>query len=464
MADWNLPTVTSGYINFVAEMNNKFVDAATLQNGSPINLPENTIRYNRSINLFQEWIAGNWVNKVLSVAGGGTGSTTPGGVVTNLGLGSMALQNSNAVNITGGSITGISFDISSVTTGVLPLARGGTGASLALAGYGEVLMSSGASVVFATGVNITSLNASALTIGTVPAARLTGVGLLASTQTWTGGNTFYNTESGALTSRHTYAVINWFAEGSPVDQKWMRVIYNQGNFGFQVSHDAGGIYSEVFNVGYNSVVTCYGGAIHNLNGSNITLGTVPTARLGSGVANAGTFLRGDSTWQAIDVGSGGGGEPIPSGLIAMFDTNCPAGWTRYSQLDNRFPLGSSGAGGVGGSNTHSHQFDVTSGGGGSHDHSFGGSFNGSGSGSGNFGGNTGGPSQTSGVDAGSSFGAAQDAHTHGFAVAVNLNVNVTTNIDGRTGAGGDHTHRIAGGTNGADHTPPYFTMVFCRKN
>lgn len=37
----------------------------------------------------------------------------------------------------------------------------------------------------------------------------------------------------------------------------------------------------------------------NLNASALSVGTVPTARLGSGAANATSFLRGDSTWQVI---------------------------------------------------------------------------------------------------------------------------------------------------------------------
>jgi hypothetical protein len=41
----------------------------------------------------------------LAVANGGTGSTTQAGARTSLGLGTMATQNSNAVSITGGSIS-----------------------------------------------------------------------------------------------------------------------------------------------------------------------------------------------------------------------------------------------------------------------------------------------------------------------------------------------------------------------
>lgn len=58
----------------------------------------------------------------LLIAAGGTGSSTALGARTNLGLGSMALQNSSSVTITGGSITGIT---------PLDVAAGGTGASTA---------------------------------------------------------------------------------------------------------------------------------------------------------------------------------------------------------------------------------------------------------------------------------------------------------------------------------------------
>lgn len=43
-----------------------------------------------------------------------------------------------------------------------------------------------------------------------------------------------------------------------------------------------------------------------------------------------------------------------SGMIAMFDSSCPTGWTRYSELDGRFPRGDSEAnvGSTGGSNEY----------------------------------------------------------------------------------------------------------------
>ena len=62
------------------------------------------------------------VDGVVQVEHGGTGGTTPAAARQNIGCGSMAVQNKNTVDITGGTVTGIT-DIT--------VADGGTGASTA---------------------------------------------------------------------------------------------------------------------------------------------------------------------------------------------------------------------------------------------------------------------------------------------------------------------------------------------
>jgi hypothetical protein len=44
---------------------------------------------------------------------------------------------------------------------------------------------------------------------------------------------------------------------------------------------------------------------------------------------------------------------IPQGMIALFASNCPVGWNRFSALDNAFPMGSPTYGATGGSATSS---------------------------------------------------------------------------------------------------------------
>jgi len=61
-------------------------------------------------------------------------------------------------------------------------------------------------------------------------------------------------------------------------------------------------------------------------------------------------------YSAADLMAGG----VPSGMIAMFDTSCPGGWTRFTALDNRFPMGG-GYGATGGSSSHTHTARVSSG-------------------------------------------------------------------------------------------------------
>jgi len=175
MADWNQPTNLSDYQSGILPvLKGRDEDSATLFLNPGNNIPTGSIRYLRSGDKLQEWNGTAWVDKVLSISGGGTGAANVAAARTALGLGTMAVQNNNAVNITGGSITGTSIDVANLT-GTLPLVRGGTGASLALGAAGSHLQSNGSTVVFSNdGSQLAALNASNLATGTVPQARLPG--------------------------------------------------------------------------------------------------------------------------------------------------------------------------------------------------------------------------------------------------------------------------------------------------
>jgi len=248
------------------------------------------------------------------------------------------------------------------------------------------------------------------------------------------------------------------------DQKWWRFIsYGAGN---------GNLYVEALNDAFTVIQSqlafgrdnnFYGGGLGltNLNASNLAVGTVNPARLGSGTANAGTVLFGDSVWRPV--------ENFPSGLIVISDSPCPVGWTRVN-WDGFFLRSGPTIGASGGANTHTHQAGSVripghghgsvsgqTGDAGSHGHSF----------SVTVGGQTGGGiGGTNRADAGNSFDVPTVGHLHPATLAGS----------GNTDSIGNHSHSFNGGvpaageigaigdTAAASSLPPYIDVYFCRKN
>jgi hypothetical protein len=109
MADWSKPTTLSNYVTFVDEAKARDVDAITLQSAALIGTPVGAIKLVRAPAIkFQEWDGAAFQDRVMSVEGGGTGANNAATARGNLGLGSMATQNANAIAVTGGTIANLS--------------------------------------------------------------------------------------------------------------------------------------------------------------------------------------------------------------------------------------------------------------------------------------------------------------------------------------------------------------------
>jgi hypothetical protein len=88
---------------------------------------------------------------------------------------------------------------------------------------------------------------------------------------------------------------------------------------------------------------------------DVELEVAGQVKITGGTPGAGKVLTSDS----VGLASWGAVNGVPSGMIGMFDTACPTGWTRFSALDSKFPQGAETYGGTGGSSTHTHVYSGT---------------------------------------------------------------------------------------------------------
>jgi hypothetical protein len=119
------------------DMHKELNVATTNPNALPP-IPQDEIKENAR---WREWFRnlGNYIqqaqvgNSVWSILQGGTGASNATGARANLGLGSMAVQNSDSVAITGGTITGVAVTpIGGITRTIVTakLTSGGTNGSM----------------------------------------------------------------------------------------------------------------------------------------------------------------------------------------------------------------------------------------------------------------------------------------------------------------------------------------------
>jgi hypothetical protein len=210
-------------------------------------------------------------------------------------------------NVSGNGVALTAINASNVTSGTLDNARttGNTANSASTIVLRDANGSFGANVVTATfsgnGATLSAINASNISSGTIDNARTTAAsanGASTIVQRDSGGNFAAATVTAAvignLSGGSSINASN-IASGTIANARTTAATANGASTivlrGASGEFSAGAITGDSFS-GNGSAITA-------INASSISSGTVATARLGSGTANASTFLRGDQTYATV---------------------------------------------------------------------------------------------------------------------------------------------------------------------
>jgi len=262
--------------------------------------------------------AANINTGILTVLQGGTG------VTTSSGNGSVVL--SNAATMTNGTFSGTgtgltALNASNISLGTLPVDRGGTGVTTST-GNGSLVLSNAATMTNGTfsgvGTGLTALNASNISSGTLLVARggtgvTTSIGngslVLSNAATMTNG-----TFSGVGTGLTTLNATNITLGTLNVARGGTGVTTSTGNGSLVLSNAA---------TMTNGTFSGIGTGLTTLNASNITLGTLNVSQGGTGTntsTGSGSVVLSNAATMTNGTFSGNG-----NGLTALNATNITSG-------------------------------------------------------------------------------------------------------------------------------------------